>query len=217
MRAFDAVICDLDGTLVDSADDLVAALDAVLIDHGRAPVGAAGRTMIGDGAKMLVERGFAATGGPAPDIKTALRDFFHRYSSDIARHSRLYPGVRETIGQLAAAGCRLAVCTNKAHRPSIALLRALDLLAPFAVIHDIDSGPKKPDPAPVLATLAALGVAPERALMVGDSIIDVRAAQGAGVKVAAVSYGYSNLPHDRLGADWLIDRFDQVLALATDG
>lgn len=217
MRRFDAVICDLDGTLVDSADDLIAALDGVLGAHGRPAVGAAGRAMIGDGARVLVERGFAATGGPAPDTGAALRDFFRRYSADIARHSRPYPMVPETLRRLTDAGIRLAVCTNKAHRPSLELLRTLDLLAPFAVVHDIDSGAKKPDPAPVRATLAALGVAADRALMIGDSIIDVRAAHGAGVKVAAVSYGYSNLPVAALGADWVIDSFDQVAGLVTTG
>lgn len=209
-----AIVFDLDGTLVDSAGDIVAALDALLVERGRPAVGpAAGRTMIGDGARVLIERGFAATGGPVADIDLALKRWFEIYSADIARLSRPYPGVRETLAEFRRRGLPLAVCTNKADAPSRLLLAKLDLAASFAVVVGGDVAHRKPDPRHILDTLAALGVAPASALMVGDSPNDAKAAQAAGVPVVIVDYGYSHRPVEELGADAVISDFRQLLEL----
>jgi phosphoglycolate phosphatase len=209
-----AIVFDLDGTLVDSSGDIVAALDALLIEHGRSAVGpAAGRTMIGDGARVLIERGFAATGGPVGDIDLALKRWFEIYSADIARQSRPYPGVRETLAELRRRGLKLGVCTNKADAPTRLLLAELDLAAPFAAVVGGDVAHRKPDPRHILDTLSALGVAPAAALMVGDSPNDAKAAQSAGVPVVIVDYGYSHQPVEELGADAVISDFRQLLEL----
>ncbi len=209
-----AIVFDLDGTLVDSARDIVAALDRLLVEQGRPAVGfAAGRAMIGDGARVLIERGFAATGGPAQDIDGALKRWFELYAADIAGHSRPYPGVRETLTEFRRRGLVLAVCTNKADAPSRQLLAELDLASPFAVIVGGDVAHRKPDPRHILDTLAALGVAPGDALMVGDSPNDAKAAQAAGVPVVVVDYGYSHIPVRELGADAVISDFGKLLEL----
>lgn len=209
-----AIVFDLDGTLVDSARDIVAALDRLLVERGRPAVGfEAGRAMIGDGARVLIERGFAATGGPVGDIDGALKRWFELYAADIAGHSQPYPGVRETLTALKARGIALAVCTNKADAPSRQLLAELDLALPFAAVVGGDVPHRKPDPRHILDTLAALGARPGEALMVGDSPNDAKAAQAAGLPVVIVDYGYSHIPVRELGADAVISRFGQLLEL----
>lgn len=210
-----AVVFDLDGTLVDTAPDIIAALNALLAEQGRPSLHAAAvRQLIGDGAQKLVERGFAATGGPAPQALAGLsRRFLELYEPRIARLSRPYPGVRDTLARLAGAGFRLGVCTNKASRATRRLLDDLALSQYFAAVAGGDGPARKPDPKHLLAVLDALGAAPETALMVGDSANDVHAARAAGVRVAVVSFGYTTVPAAELGADALIDRFEQLAAL----
>ena len=210
-----AVVFDLDGTLVDTAPDIIAALNALLAEQGRPSLHAAAvRQLIGDGAQKLVERGFAATGGPAPQALAGLsRRFLELYEPRVARLSRPFPGVRETLGQLADAGLRLGVCTNKSSRVTRRLLDDLALSGYFAAIAGGDVPARKPDPKHVLGVLDALGATPETALMVGDSANDVRAARAAGVRIAVVSFGYTTVPAAELGADALIDRFEQLAAL----
>ncbi len=209
-----AIVFDLDGTLVDSAGDIVSALDGLLVESGRRAVGfEAGRAMIGDGARVLIERGFAATGGPVADIDKALKRWFEIYSADIARHSKPYPGVRETLADLGARGLALAVCTNKADAPSRLLLETLDLAAPFRAVVGGDVAHRKPDPRHLLDTLAKLGTAPKDALMVGDSPNDAKAAQAAGVPFVIVDYGYSHIPPRELGADAVISDFADLRKL----
>ncbi len=209
-----AIVFDLDGTLVDTAGDIVAALDALLVESGRPAVGhAAGRAMIGDGARMLVERGFAATGGPVADLDAAFKRWVEIYSADIARRSTPYPGVRETLAELKHRGIILAVCTNKADAPSRLLLETLDLAALFRAVVGGDVKHRKPDPRHLLDTLAAVGISPGAALMVGDSPNDAMAARAAGVPFVAVDYGYSHVPPRELGADALISNFAQIKEL----
>ncbi len=206
-----AIVFDLDGTLVDTASDIVAALDALLIEYGRRAVGqAAGRGMIGDGARVLIERGFAATGGPAPDLDSAVRRWFEIYSADIARQSRPYASVRETLAELGNRGIRLAVCTNKADAPTRLLLQAVGLSAHFAAVVGGDVPHRKPDPRHILSALEPLGVAPAEALMVGDSPNDANAARAAGMPLVLVDYGYTHIPVDQLGADAVISDFAKL-------
>ncbi len=208
-----AVLFDLDGTLVDSAPDLAGALDTLLASHGRAPVGvAAARAMIGDGAAKLVERGFCATGGLTAPLDALVPAFMSLYEGRIAAQTRPFPGVVATLARLAGAGIGLGVCTNKPDRATAALLGALDLARFFAVAVGGD-GKRKPDPQPVRRALSALGATPGEALFVGDSAIDVAAARATGLKVVVVAFGYARIPVRELGADAVIDRFDELPGL----
>lgn len=215
------IVFDLDGTLIDSAPDLAAALNRLLAAEGRAmlPFGQV-RAMIGNGAQKLVERGFAATGGPPEDLQAATDRFLAIYGRALACHTRLYPGVEETLDHLAAGGARLALLTNKPQAPTLAILEELRLahwFAPDLVLGGDAGPPKKPDPAGLQTLLATAGVSPDRAVMVGDSAADVGAARAAGVFSIAVAYGYAQGRPEDLGADRLIAAFPDLIAALQAG
>jgi phosphoglycolate phosphatase len=184
------LLLDLDGTLVDSAPDLAAALNRLAVSRGFAPftrgevVG-----MIGNGARALVRKALEVRGEPFDE--PTLDAFVDDYTTHIADESRLYPDVIVTLERFAAEGWRLAVCTNKPVAPSRRLLEALGLSRFMAAVGGGDSFPtRKPDPAHLLATLAAAGGAPAAAVMVGDHANDVGAALGAGVPCIFALWGY---------------------------
>ncbi len=181
---------DLDGTLVDSVPDLAAALNRLMAARGLPGFGGPEvMRMVGDGARVLVERAFAAR-GRTPD-EAALAAFLEDYSAHAAERTRAFPGVAETLRELAGAGWRLAVCTNKPLAPTRSLLAALGLEGFFAAVGAGDSFPvRKPDPGHLLATLHAAGGTPDRAVMVGDHHNDLLAAGGAGVPVIFAAWGY---------------------------
>ncbi|CAN5446066.1 phosphoglycolate phosphatase [soil metagenome] len=207
---------DLDGTLVDTAPDLVASLNIILGEEGLPPLPFDDvRKMVGRGAKALLERGFTAAGAPldADKASALFERFIALYLGRIALESTPFPGVVETLISLRAAGARLAVCTNKLTHLSVALLDALDLTRYFDAVVGADSAPAaKPDPRHVLATIAAVGGDPARAVMVGDSINDVLSAKAAGVPTLLVTFGYTETPVETLGGDLLIDAFSEVEA-----
>jgi phosphoglycolate phosphatase len=208
----DAVIAfDLDGTLVESAPDLIGTVNLMLAERGLAPLPlAAARHLIGGGAARLLERGFIEAGASwDPAAKPALVErFIAIYHGRIAQESFAFPGVAETLDALRCEGARLVVCTNKRTDLSIALLDALGLLGRFEAVVGADAVSRpKPDPAHLLEALAKVWADPARALMVGDSAADVNAARSAGVPVVAVSFGYTEIPARDLGADAVIDRF----------
>lgn len=209
---------DLDGTLVDTAPDLIGALNQVLAECGLPPLPlAAARGVVGHGARAMLARGFAAAGAPlAPERAPALFErFIALYVPRIAAESRPYPGVPETLDLLGAAGARLAVCTNKRTDLSLALLDALGLARRFAAVVGPDvAGASKPDPRHLTAAIEAAGGRKDRALMVGDAVTDRDAARAAGVPLALVSYGYSEPPAADLAPDQLIDHFAEVPAAA---
>jgi phosphoglycolate phosphatase len=213
---FSAILFDLDGTLVDSAPDLAAATDHVLASYGRPPVGlAAVRHMVGDGARALVERGFAATGAPLPadQVHLAVRRFLDHYGGNLSAHTRPFDGVAEVLERLRTAGATLAVCTNKVEGLSRAILRDLRLDGFFADVVGGDTlAVKKPHAGHLTGTLGRLGLAGRPAAMVGDSANDVLAARAAGLPVVAVSFGYTRIPAADLGADRVIDRFADLPA-----
>ena len=203
-----AIVFDLDGTLVDSAPDLAGALNDLLAEEGLAPLDVASvRRMIGDGIEKLCERGFAARGRilAADETRGMAARFLGLYEPRATRDTALFPQVRETIEALARAGLRLAVLTNKPTNASRLILGGLDIGSSFATVMGGDGGfPKKPDPACLLAVIERLGVGPESALMVGDSIADVSTARAAGIPVVVVGHGYTIVPPHDLGADRVI-------------
>lgn len=211
-----AVLFDLDGTLVDSAPDLHAALNAVLQRRGlRALSLDEVKSMIGDGAAMLVRRGLAAAGGDAGETDAVLQEFLVVYQAEAVRHTRPYDGVIDTLKHLHRSGLRLAVVTNKPHAASMAVLEGLGMARFFeAVVGGDTAARRKPHPDPVLHALRLMGVAPSQTVMVGDNHHDVAAARAAGVGAVAVTYGYSHVPHAQLGADRLIGRFADLVELA---
>lgn len=212
-----ALLIDLDGTLVHSAPDLAAALNRLRAELELAPLALDRVTaMVGDGIAKLVERGldWDAERGPKAEERAALVARFQtHYESRLCVETRPYPGVAGTLESLVAEGWRLAVCTNKLESASRAILDELGLGGFFAAVGGGDSfAERKPAAGHPLGTLARLGARPEAAVMVGDSHNDVAAARNAGLPVVLVSYGYTRDPARALGADAVIDRFDELPA-----
>lgn len=184
------LVLDLDGTLVDTLDDLAAALAPSLVARGAAPLAPADiRPMVGDGLEALVARAFASRGLPLDAAASA--EVGTRYEADAAVRSRLFPGARAALDAAAAEGFRLAVCTNKPEAATRRLLASLHLDARFTAVGAGDTfAVRKPDPAHLLGTLAAAGGVPGRAVMLGDHRNDVAAARGAGVASVFALWGY---------------------------
>lgn len=207
-----AVLFDLDGTLIDSVPDLAEALSALLVEHGRDPLQApAVRRMIGQGARVLIERAWGATGEPLePDrLEPLYRRFVELYTPISAVRTRPYPEVVETLEGLSAAH-PLAVVTNKPERQARIVLDALGLSRWFGAVVGGDTlEVRKPDPEPLRLALRQLGHAGP-AVMVGDSTADVRAAAAAGLPCIAVTWGYADVPVEELGAQTLVGRFGEI-------
>lgn len=212
---FDTIVFDLDGTLVDSAPDLAEALNRVLDENGLPKVAPESvRGMVGEGAARMIARGFAAAGRAVGDEPPdGLRQrFLAHYADCLADSTRPFPGAVAALETLAAAGRRLAVCTNKSEATSRALLDRLGLSRFFGAVVGGDSlAVHKPDPRHLTEAILRAGGTPERAAMVGDSIVDVEAARAAAVPVVAVSFGYTRVPPAQFGADALIDSFDELV------
>ncbi|MBC7520873.1 MAG: phosphoglycolate phosphatase [Sandarakinorhabdus sp.] len=208
------VVFDLDGTLVDTAPDLCAALNHALSVLGRPGVPAEDvRHMVGHGARKLLEKGLAATGAvSAALVEAGVVPFLDFYAANIAVGSRPYPGVEAALDALAAAGSRVAICTNKPVALSRALVSALGWDGRFAANLGFDSVPApKPDPGHLWATITAAGGNAATTVFVGDSITDTSTAQAAGIPVVAVSFGFSDRPVAQLGADMVIDHYAELL------
>jgi phosphoglycolate phosphatase len=213
------VVFDLDGTLVDTAPDLVDTLNVVFAREGLPPVPYdEARTMIGGGARRMLEKGLAAEGRSfvATDIDRLFRRFIEHYSEHIADRSRPFAGLDEALDALAAEGARLAVCTNKLEWLSRKLLEVLGLAPRFAAICGQDTfGVQKPNPEILRRTVAQAGGTLGSAIMVGDSKNDIDTARAAGVPVVAVDFGYTDVPVSRLAADWVISHFSDLPAAIT--
>ncbi len=205
---------DLDGTLVDTAPDLVGTLNAILAEHGLPTHGAqAVKGMVGAGAWNLIKRGFAASGEPlGEDRKDALFGrFIDIYENRIARESVPYPGCLNALDALAAVGATLVVCTNKYSRGSDLLLEALGMTRRFAAVIGPDRAPApKPDARHIAAAVEAAGGSLDRCVMVGDSITDFNAARATGVPVILVPFGYSDVPAATLAADAFCETWDEI-------
>jgi phosphoglycolate phosphatase len=206
------LLFDLDGTLVDTAPDLVATLNTILAKHDRAPMTLESvKKLTGDGARALLERGFEATGAPANDLDALMADFINIYVAASTVHSRPYDGAVDALEGFAAAGYRMAVCTNKPQAPSETILHELDLMRFFDTVVGGDRFPvRKPDAQHLLGALELMDATNHPAIMVGDSYNDVASARNAGMPVIVVSYGYTTIPPVDLGGDILVDFFAEI-------
>lgn len=194
--ARDCILFDLDGTLVDSAPDILNALNRVLVDRGLAPRALSEvRDWIRFPAQKLVGRALAAASGDDGDTPEVVAKFLAAYAADPVRDSVIFPGGEDMLDTLADSGHRLAVCTNKPSKTAFPVLRALDLERRFrAIVCGDRTEHPKPDPRHVFETLEALGGSPDRAVFVGDSDSDALAAAAAGVPCVLVSFGYCSTP-----------------------
>lgn len=207
---------DLDGTLVDTAPDLLGSLEVLFAREGIAPIDPVeGRALIGGGVKRLIERGLAQRGRsftPAY-VDELFAIYVAHYAEHIADRSRPFPGLEAALDELEARGDRLAVCTNKLAWLAVRLLERLDLAARFDAICGQDTfGIQKPDPEMLRRTIAAAGGEIADAVMVGNSATDVRTARAAAVPVIAVDFGYTDVPVAELNADRIISHFDALPA-----
>jgi phosphoglycolate phosphatase len=213
-----AIIFDLDGTLIDSAIELTAAVNGGLA-HYKLPLVTVPqvKTMIGDGAMALTERAFASVGRRLNGA--ALAEALEVVRGEYTRQppSGFYPGARETVERLAAMGLPLAVCTNKPDKAAKRILGQLGAATLFRAIVGGDTfATKKPDPGPLQSLMEQLGTSADETIMVGDSANDVIAGRIAGLFTIAVSYGYSNTPPKELGADRLVDSLEELFAILAD-
>ncbi len=218
MPSLKAVIFDLDGTLVDSVRDLRDAVNNLMAEESLRQFEVDEvKSMIGDGAAKLVERAVLAAKGDLARLPELVARFLKIYEANASRHTEAYPGVAETLTGLRSRGLSLAVVTNKPYAATIDILETLGLRGYFDAVIGGDTLPeRKPHPAPIIAALKQLDVAPEAALMIGDNYHDVQAAQAAGVRAFAVTYGYSHKPHAELGAERLMDNMSELLPLVAN-
>jgi phosphoglycolate phosphatase len=205
------LIFDLDGTLVETAPDLLNAANAVLAARGRPAIDPATlHHMVGFGAKSLITQAFAATGGePTPEEMPALVELFlAHYGAHLADHSRPFDGVAETLDGLKKKGAILGVLTNKPHEMAGPLLDQLGLSPFFTAIYGAGFRPYvKPDPRIFRDVVAASGGGMDYAVMIGDSVTDLHTARAVGVPCILMSYGYTPVPAASLGADIVLDKF----------
>lgn len=218
-RGVRAILFDLDGTLVDTAPDISAAVDATLRALQRPPLaGATVRSYIGRGVDTLLHRVLTGErdGTAAVDEHRGARDLFlEHYEAHNGRTAIVYPGVREGIAHAKRIGLKLACVTNKLQSFSDALLAQVGLDRELEFIQGGDALPKgKPDPLPLTHAAARLGLAPAKCLMIGDSSNDARAARAAGMPVVLVGYGYSeDMPVGEIDCDGVFDSIADVIAL----
>ena len=208
------LVFDLDGTLAETAGDLVASLNHVMALENAALVPLArARNMVGHGARNLIQQGLAASGRTvnAARLEVMFVEFLTYYEAHIADHSHLFPGVVAALDRFEAAGFAFAVCTNKMEHASLLLLRELKIIDRFRFICGQDTfGIAKPDPSVLWQTIAKAGGVPERSIMVGDSNTDILTARNAGIPVIAVDFGYTDVPVHDLGPDRVISHFDAL-------
>lgn len=211
---------DLDGTLVETAHDLVGALNVILIEQGMAPAPmTAVRQLVGHGLRGMLIRAFAMADLTITEERIA--QFRPRivdvYRDRIARESRPFPGCLEALDTLRARGAALAVCTNKPEDLARLLLDELDMTRLFDAIVGGDTLPvQKPDPAPLLEAIIRAGGDRSKAILVGDASPDVGAARAAGVPCVICAFGYNDLPPAELGGDVVIDHYDALARAASD-
>jgi len=209
---FDVVVFDLDGTLADTAPDLTAALNHALVRLGRTAIPEESvRHMVGHGARALLQKGLSATGEMTEElVEAGFPIFLEHYADHICDGSTKFPGLDGALDELSAMGVKLAVCTNKLEGLSRLFLDAIGWQDRFDALVGGDTvGVRKPDPAPLFEAIARSGGG--RAAFIGDSITDTTTGRNAAIPTVAVSFGFSDRPPAELGADRLIDHFDELI------
>lgn len=209
-----AVLFDLDGTLIDSVPDIAGAVNELLATEDYSPVSVPEvRTMIGNGVRKLVERAFAARGVTLEgDGLSAMTDrMMGIYGKHLTGETEMMPGAKMLVTAYARAGVKIGVVTNKPEAFSRTIIEHFGLADSVHVIVGGDTGPaRKPAPDMLLHALELIGVGRHRALMIGDSPADIGAAKAAPMPSIAVRGGYTPVPADELGADVVIDSLEQV-------
>jgi len=215
------IVFDLDGTLADSVEDLLAAMNHTLESHGLPHYVASDFARLSGqgGMRAMLSLAFAKADRALDeeDLNVVFKRTVRRYDDHIAVHTKLYPGVQTALETFRDADWRMAVCSNKPLRQTTKLLNALDITNFFATISGGDSyAYQKPDPRHVSHTIRDAGCDVSRAVMVGDSAPDIRAAPGAGIPVIAVDFGYSSVPVHTLNPTRVVSRYDTLYADAVD-
>lgn len=207
-------VFDLDGTLFDTGPDLLRATNRLLAEEGVPAVDAAAvRHLCGRGAGALIRAGYALAGRAVdPErLPQLIERFVAFYAEDIAGASLPYPGLRPALDRLAAAGIRLAVCTNKREGLARRLLAATGFADAFAAVIGGDTFPEaKPHPRPLTEAISMAGGTTDTAVLIGDSGTDVATARAAGIPVIVVDFGFADRPAAELGADAVISHYDQL-------
>lgn len=208
------VVFDLDGTLVETAPDLIAATNHVLGLAGLGTIDPAQiRPFISFGARSMIREGLRLHGRtlPDPEIEGIFSAFIAHYSHNIAALSHPYPGLGSALDRIVAQGGQLAVCTNKSEVLARKLLEALGLLGRFRALAGYDTFPvAKPHPEHLLGTIRLAGGEAGRAIMVGDSETDIKTARAAGTPVIGVTFGYTDRHVSTFDPDAVIDHFDHL-------
>ncbi len=213
------ILIDVDGTLVDSVPDLAFCVDSMMTQLGLEPRGEERvRDWVGNGVERLVRRALVGQLKGEPDeadFARAYPVFLALYAENTSKRSTLYPGVRDAVDGLKAAGYKLGCVTNKAAQFTEPLLKDLGLYDDFSIVISGDTlAEKKPDPAPLLHAAEFFGCDPGNALMIGDSVSDVAAARAAGFQIVCMSYGYNHGVDIReAGPDAVLDSMDEIIPL----
>jgi phosphoglycolate phosphatase len=210
------VVFDLDGTLAETAPDIMRTLNVILEKESlpALPLERA-RELVGAGARALIERGFKVSGRPLDPatLERLFEQFLLIYAEDVASNSHLYEGVLEAMDVLQAEGFALAVCTNKPILHTRLILEHFGITKRFAAIAGRDSFPfHKPDPRHLTLTIEAAGGDPARAVMIGDSRTDILTARAAGIPCVCVPFGYTDVAIETLEPDLIIQHFDALAA-----
>jgi phosphoglycolate phosphatase len=208
------VVFDLDGTLAETAPDIMRVLNVILVrEHLPALPLERARELVGAGARALIERGFRVSGKPldTETLERLFEDFLLIYAQDVASHSFIHAGALEAMAALEAEGYKFAVCTNKPILHTRLILDHFGITDRFAAVAGRDSFPyHKPDPRHLILTIEAGGGDPERAVMVGDSRTDIDTARAAGIPSICVPFGYTDVAIESLNPDRVIQHFDEL-------
>lgn len=214
MSGFSALLFDLDGTIIDSAPDVCASVNRVLETMGRPQISVTDtKALVGFGARVLVEKVLEITGEPGSeeDIDNLLTGFLDSYQRNPSEHSTIFPGAREALDRFVALGITLGICTNKPEATCFPVLEAFDLKKFFPTVICGDTLEfRKPDPRHVFHTLDVMGARRDDAAFIGDSEADIEAANNADLPSVLVTFGYCHVPFDSLGANAVIDHFDEL-------
>ncbi|MDO1584572.1 HAD family hydrolase [Rhizobium oryzicola] len=208
------VVFDLDGTMIDTAPDLIESLNHTIAAADLEPVTFDDLThLVGQGARVMIRRAFALRGAPLDEalVEPLLERFLAHYKAHMPGHSRLYEGLTDAFDRLEAAGMQLAVCTNKLEQLALPLLDKMGLTDRFVAITGGDTfSVRKPDARHLLGTIERAGGDPKRAILIGDSINDILAAKNAEVASIGVTFGYSDVPVASLEPGHVISHFNQL-------